>query len=223
VTPLNLGRQRRCAHALRRGAGATALGLAFRGDGNGKPLRPSSSRTHAVAIQKWVGNGAKITGEPAPGQRRRPARGLVPAGLRAVATTIGGGPGPCTWELLAERQEAGRLHTDRDHPYIQGYLGLYVRVDLRLDVDGRRGIRQLQLHRRPALRSASPRQYCGCGEPASRIRDQPVPAPATRTNPVDWWPVVRRGLRRGRPARTSPSCLSVGLPAACHWCHVMAP
>ena len=40
-------------------------------------------------------------------------------------------------------------------------------------------------------------------------------------NPVDWYPVGRRGLRAGPAPRTSPIFLSIGY-SACHWCHVMA-
>jgi hypothetical protein len=41
------------------------LGLAFRGDGNGD-LYAFLIEDHAVAIQKWVATGARITSEPAP-------------------------------------------------------------------------------------------------------------------------------------------------------------
>jgi len=98
------------------------LGLAFRGDGNGN-LYAFLIEDHAVAIQKWVGNGAKITGEPAPvnvGDLHVGSSGR----LRAVATTIDGGQAVHLELWLNGKKLVD--YTDRDHPYIRGYLGLYV-------------------------------------------------------------------------------------------------
>ena len=98
------------------------LGLAFRGDGNGD-LYAFLIEDHAVAIQKWVGNGAKITGEPAPvnvGDLRVGSSGR----LRAVATTIDGGQAVHLELWLNGKKLVD--YTDRDHPYLRGYLGLYV-------------------------------------------------------------------------------------------------
>ena len=39
-------------------------------------------------------------------------------------------------------------------------------------------------------------------------------------NPVDWYPVGRRGVRARERARTSRSSSAIGY-STCHWCHVM--
>jgi uncharacterized protein YyaL (SSP411 family) len=46
------------------------------------------------------------------------------------------------------------------------------------------------------------------------------PYPATRDNPVDWYPWGDEALARARRER-KPILLSIGY-SACHWCHVMA-
>jgi len=121
VTPLNLD----VSVDVRTLSGAAqgyGLGLAFRGDGNGN-LYAFLIEDHAVAIQKWVGNGAKITGEPAPvnvGDLHVGSSGR----LRAVATTIDGGQAVHLELWLNGKKLVD--YTDRDHPYIRGYLGLYV-------------------------------------------------------------------------------------------------
>jgi hypothetical protein len=121
VTPLNLD----VSVDVRTLSGAAqgyGLGLAFRGDGNGN-LYAFLIEDHAVAIQKWVGNGAKITGEPAPvnvGDLHVSSSGR----LRAVATTIDGGQAVHLELWLNGKKLVD--YTDRDHPYIRGYLGLYV-------------------------------------------------------------------------------------------------
>src|SRR5206468_1973999 len=88
VTPLNLD----ASVDVRTLSGATqgyGLGLAFRGDGNGD-LYAFLIEDHAVAIQKWVATGARITGEPAPVSVSDLHVGSS-GRLRAVATTIDGG------------------------------------------------------------------------------------------------------------------------------------
>jgi hypothetical protein len=121
VTPLNLDVSVD-VRTLSGGAQGYGLGLAFRGDGNGN-LYAFLIEDHAVAIQKWVGNGAKITGEPAPanvGDLHVGSSGR----LRAVATTIDGGQAVHLELWLNGKKLVD--YTDRDHPYIRGYLGLYV-------------------------------------------------------------------------------------------------
>jgi hypothetical protein len=121
VTPLNLD----VSVDVRTLSGAAqgyGLGLAFRGDGNGN-LYAFLIEDHAVAIQKWVGNGAKITGEPAPvnvGDLHVGSSGR----LRAVATTIDGGQAVHLELWLNGKKLVD--YTDRDHPYVRGYMGLYV-------------------------------------------------------------------------------------------------
>src|SRR5207247_956792 len=121
VTPLNLDASVD-VRTLSGGAQGYGLGLAFRGDGNGN-LYAFLIEDHAVAIQKWVGNGAKITGEPAPvnvGDLRVGSSGR----LRAVATTIDGGQAVHLELWLNGKKLVD--YTDRVHPYLRGYLGLYV-------------------------------------------------------------------------------------------------
>jgi hypothetical protein len=121
VTPLNLD----VSVDVRTLSGATqgyGLGLAFRGDGNGD-LYAFLIEDHAVAIQKWVGTGARITGEPAPvnvGDLHVGTSGR----LRAVATTIDGGQAVHLELWLNGKKLVD--YTDRDHPYVRGYMGLYV-------------------------------------------------------------------------------------------------
>jgi len=98
------------------------LGLAFRGDGNGD-LYAFLIEDHAVAIQKWVGNGAKITGEPAPVSVSDLQVGSS-GRLRAVATTIDSGQAVHLELWLNGKKLVD--YTDRDNPYTRGYLGLYV-------------------------------------------------------------------------------------------------
>ena len=121
VTPLNLD----VSVDVRTLSGAAqgyGLGLALRGDGNGN-LYAFLIEDHAVAIQKWVGDGARITGDPAPtsvSDLRVGASGR----LRAVATTIDGGQA-VHLELWLNGTKLVD-YTDRDHPYTRGYMGLYV-------------------------------------------------------------------------------------------------
>jgi len=121
VTPLNLDASVD-VRTLSGAAQGYGLGLAFRGDGNGD-LYAFLIEDHAVAIQKWVGNGAKITGEPAPvsvGDLRVGSSGR----LRAVAETIDGGQAVHLELWLNGKKLVD--YTDRDNPYTRGYLGLYV-------------------------------------------------------------------------------------------------
>jgi hypothetical protein len=121
VTPLNLD----ASVDVRTLSGATqgyGLGLAFRGDGNGD-LYAFLIEDHAVAIQKWVGTGARITGEPAPVSVSDLHVGSS-GRLRAVAATIDGGQA-VRLELWLNGTKLID-YTDRDHPYTRGYAGLYV-------------------------------------------------------------------------------------------------
>jgi hypothetical protein len=120
VTPLNLDASVD-VRTLSGAAQGYGLGLAFRGDGHGD-LYAFLIEDHAVAIQKWVGDGAKITGEPAPvsvGDLKAGSSGR----LRAVAATIDGGQAVHLELWLNGKKLVD--YTDRDHPYIQGYMGLY--------------------------------------------------------------------------------------------------
>ena len=121
VTPLNLDASVD-VRTLSGAAQGYGLGLAFRGDGNGD-LYAFLIEDHAVAIQKWVGNGAKITGEPAPvsvSDLRVGSSGR----LRAVAETIDGGQAVHLELWLNGKKLVD--YTDRDNPYTRGYMGLYV-------------------------------------------------------------------------------------------------
>jgi hypothetical protein len=108
-------------------SGVTPLNLdasvdVFRGDGNGD-LYAFLIEDHAVAIQKWVATGARITGDPAPVS----VSGLhvgASGRLRAVATTIDGGQAVHLELWLNGKKLID--YTDRDHPYTRGYMGLYV-------------------------------------------------------------------------------------------------
>jgi hypothetical protein len=121
VTPLNLD----VSVDVRTLSGAAqgyGLGLAFRGDGNGN-LYAFLIEDHAVAIQKWVGDGARITGDPAPASVNDLHVGAS-GRLRAVATTIDGGQAVHLELWLNGRKLVD--YTDRNHPYTRGYMGLYV-------------------------------------------------------------------------------------------------
>ncbi len=121
VTPLNL----RVSVDARKIAGAAqgyGYGLAFRSDGSGN-FYAFVIQDHAVAIQKWVGDGARVQGSPSP-----VATSAVHADaadrLQAVCMTADGGRAV----HLEFRLNGKKLvdFTDRDHPYTKGYLGLYV-------------------------------------------------------------------------------------------------
>jgi hypothetical protein len=121
VTPLNLDASVD-VRTLSGAAQGYGLGLAFRGDGNGD-LYAFLIEDHAVAIQKWVGNGAKITGEPAPVSVSDLQVGSS-GRLRAVAETIDGGQAVHLELWLNGKKLVD--YTDRDNPYTRGYMGLYV-------------------------------------------------------------------------------------------------
>ena len=121
VTPMNLDASVD-VRTLSGAAQGYGLGLAFRGDGNGD-LYAFLIEDHAVAIQKWVGNGAKITGEPAPVSVSDLQVGSS-GRLRAVATTIDSGQAVHLELWLNGKKLVD--YTDRDNPYTRGYLGLYV-------------------------------------------------------------------------------------------------
>jgi TIR domain len=121
VTPLNLDASVD-VRTLSGAAQGYGLGLAFRGDGNGD-LYAFLIEDHAVAIQKWVGTGARITGEPAPVSVSDLHVGSS-GRLRAVATTIDGGQAVHLELWLNGKKLID--YTDRDNPYTRGYMGLYV-------------------------------------------------------------------------------------------------
>ena len=121
VTPLNLD----VTVDVRKLSGAAqgyGVGLAFRGDGNGN-LYAFLIEDHAVAIQKWVGDGARVTGDPAPVSVSDLHVGASDR-LRAVGTTIDGGQAVHLELWLNGKKLVD--YTDRDNPYIRGYMGLYV-------------------------------------------------------------------------------------------------
>jgi hypothetical protein len=121
VTPLNLDASVE-VRTLSGAAQGYGLGLAFRGDGNGD-LYAFLIEDHAVAIQKWVATGARITGDPAPVSVSDLHVGAS-GRLRAVATTIDGGQAVHLELWLNGKKLID--YTDRDHPYTRGYMGLYV-------------------------------------------------------------------------------------------------
>jgi hypothetical protein len=121
VTPLNLDASVD-VRTLSGAAQGYGLGLAVRGDGNGD-LYAFLIEDHAVAIQKWVATGARITGDPAPVSVSDLHVGAS-GRLRAVATTIDGGQAVHLQLWLNGKKLID--YTDRDNPYTRGYMGLYV-------------------------------------------------------------------------------------------------
>jgi hypothetical protein len=121
VTPLNLDASVD-VRTLSGQAQGYGLGLAFRGDGNGD-LYAFLIEDHAVAIQKWVATGARITGDPAPVSVSDLHVGAS-GRLRAVAKTIDGGQAVHLELWLNGKKLID--YTDRDNPYTRGYMGLYV-------------------------------------------------------------------------------------------------
>jgi hypothetical protein len=121
VTPLNLDASVD-VRTLSGAAQGYGQGLAFRGDGNGD-LYAFLIEDHAVAIQKWVATGARITGDPAPVSVSDLHVGSS-GRLRAVATTIDGGQAVHLELWLNGKKLID--YTDRDNPYTRGYMGLYV-------------------------------------------------------------------------------------------------
>jgi hypothetical protein len=112
------------------GAGAYAggashgygYGIAIRSDGGGD-VYAFLIEDHAVAIQKWTGGGARVSDSPDP-----VTTSAVHADgtdrLRAVCQTVSGGQAVHLEFWLNGKKLVDC--TDHDHPYTQGYLGLYV-------------------------------------------------------------------------------------------------
>ena len=121
VTPMNLDASVD-VRTLSGAAQGYGLGLAFRGDGNGD-LYAFLIEDHAVAIQKWVATGARITGEPAPVSVSN-LHVAASGRLRAVVRTIDGGQAVHLELWLNGKKLID--YTDRDNPYTRGYMGLYV-------------------------------------------------------------------------------------------------
>jgi|SRR6516162_11394906 len=78
---------------------------------------------HAVAIQKWVGGGGSVTADPAPVGTSAVHAGAADR-LRAMCQTAADGTSVHLELWLNGTKMVD--HTDRNHPYTQGYLGLYV-------------------------------------------------------------------------------------------------
>ena len=121
VTPLNLD----VTVDVRKLSGAPhgyGYGIALRSDGSGD-VYAFLVVDHAVAIQKWVGGGARVTGDPAPVSTSALHAG-APDRLRAVCQTAADGAS-VQLELWLNGTKMVD-YTDRDHPYTKGYLDLYV-------------------------------------------------------------------------------------------------
>ena len=121
VTALNLD----VAVDVRKLSGAPqgyGYGIALRSDGSGD-VYAFLVMDHAVAIQKWVGGGARVTGVPAPVSTSALHAGAADR-LRAVCQTAADGTSVHLELWLNGTKMVD--YTDRNHPYTQGYLGLYV-------------------------------------------------------------------------------------------------
>lgn len=120
VTPLNLS----VSVDARKIAGAPqgyGYGLAFRADGSGD-VYAFVIEDQAVAIQKWVGQGARVADSPAPVSTSA-VHAVAGDRLQAVCTTVDGGQA-VRLELWLNGQKMIDF-TDRDHPYTKGYMGLF--------------------------------------------------------------------------------------------------
>ena len=98
------------------------LGIAFRSDGGGN-VYAFLIEDHAVAIQKWTGGGAEVSDSPDPVT----TSALHADGsdqLRAVVQTADGGQAVHLELWLNGKKLVD--YTDKDRPYTQGYMGLYV-------------------------------------------------------------------------------------------------
>lgn len=97
------------------------LGIAIRSNGSGD-VYAFLVEDHAVAIQKWTGGGAQVSDSPDP----VPAtlNPSTPDRLKAVCQTVNGGQAVHLELWLNGKKLVD--YTDHDHPYTQGYLGLYV-------------------------------------------------------------------------------------------------
>jgi hypothetical protein len=121
VTPLNLS----VTVDARKIAGAAqgyGYGFAFRADGGGN-VYAFVLEDHAVAIQKWVGGGARVADSPAPVSTSAVHADAADR-LQAVCVTAEGGRAVHLELWLNGKKLVD--YTDRDHPYTKGYLGLYV-------------------------------------------------------------------------------------------------
>jgi hypothetical protein len=97
-------------------------GIATRADGSGD-LYAFVIEDHAVAIQKWVGNGARVSDSPA-SVATSALHADAADHLQAVCQTVDGGKA-VHLELWLNGKKLIDF-TDQDHPYTTGYLGLYV-------------------------------------------------------------------------------------------------
>jgi hypothetical protein len=121
VTPLNLS----VTVDARKLAGAAqgyGYGIAFRADGGGN-VYAFVLEDHAVAIQKWVGGGARVADSPAP-VNTSAVHADAADRLQAVCVTTDGGRAVHLELWLNGKKLVD--YTDRDHPYTKGYLGLFV-------------------------------------------------------------------------------------------------
>jgi TIR domain len=121
VTPLNLSATVD-VHKLSGAAQGYGYGIAFRSDGSGD-VYAFLIEDHAVAIQKWTGNGAQVSDSPDP-----VTTSAVHADgtdrLQAVCETANGGQAVHLELWLNGKKMVD--YTDQDHPYTKGYMGLYV-------------------------------------------------------------------------------------------------
>ena len=121
VTSLNLSATVD-VHKLSGASQGYGYGIAFRSDGSGD-VYAFLIEDHAVAIQKWTGNGAQVADSPTP-----VTTSAVHADgtdrLQAVCETADGGQAVHLELWLNGKKMVD--YTDRDHPYAKGYMGLYV-------------------------------------------------------------------------------------------------
>src|SRR5205085_171794 len=97
-------------------------GIACRADGNGN-YYAFVIQDHAAAIEKWVDDGARIQGSPAPVSTTAVHPDTANQ-LRASCMTIEGGRAVRLAFWVNGKKVAGFV--DRNHPYTEGYLGVYV-------------------------------------------------------------------------------------------------
>jgi hypothetical protein len=120
MTPLNLSASVD-VHKLSGAPQGYGLGIAIRSNGGGD-VYAFLVEDHAVAIQKWTGGGAEVSDSPDP----VPAtlNPSTPDRLKAVCQTVNGGQAVHLELWLNGKKLVD--YTDHDHPYMTGYLGLYV-------------------------------------------------------------------------------------------------
>ena len=123
ATPLNLS----ATVDVRKLSGAAqgyGYGIALRSDGGGD-VYAFLVMDHAVAIQKWTGGGAQVSDSPDPVTTSAVhSDGTGTDRLRAVVQTVDGGQAVHLELWLNGKKLVD--YTDKDKPYTQGYLGLYV-------------------------------------------------------------------------------------------------